>query len=74
MHKTVNYIKHVCPLWATVGLWCHLIPRSGIDFNDVRQRFCQVPSLQDLFIPFMSSQVTLDFRSSQVSFRMIDCF
>ena len=50
-----------------------------VDFNDVRQRFYQVPSLQDLF-KTVKPEVILDFLKAAVLYRllwvvwMFDCF
>ena len=41
-----------------------------VDFNDVRQRFYQVPSLQDLFKTF-KPEVILDFLKAAALFRLL---
>ena len=41
-----------------------------VDFNDVQQRFCQVPSLQDLF-KTVKPEVILDFLQGAALYRLL---
>ena len=71
------------PVWRTSFYWreSHLVSRNCpltikhlliecVDFNDVRQRFYQVPTLQDLF-KTVKPEVILDFLKAAALYRLL---